>query len=372
MQYNLFTKAVPLIKWDSLLYSFCLFCLLGCSEKQGIPSSRYSTFPQTIELKAEVIQLDTALFRYPFRIAVRDSIAVVMDLHNADHFLHVFSYPQWAHITSFGKRGEAPGELLSAETFHFHALDSIWVLDANKMEINRWKISPDHRSSRCIEVISLDKKLVRILDFFPMDSCIWAPDYLGEFRCHQIDLAGKRVNSVGNIPSQKEYKEVARPALAQAWRSFMDYHPSTGRLVLATQLGEVIEIYDLKNNTHTAVYGPAGEPVFEMYQGGCIPTGIMGFSDIQVTEKYIYTVFHGQTFKEIAISYQKGKNPEDGGRFIYVFDLDGKPVCRYALDRAIYGIYVNEETGTITATDVNNDDSIVQFKIESIHQPGRL
>ena len=30
-----------------------------------------------------------------------------------------------------------------------------------------------------------------------------------------------------------------RPALAQAWRSFIDYNPRNGILAVATQLGEV-------------------------------------------------------------------------------------------------------------------------------------
>lgn len=56
-----------------------------------------------------------------------------MDLHNADNYFHAFTYPNWKHIVSFGKRGEGPEEMLSAETFQFNSLDSIYALDANKM-----------------------------------------------------------------------------------------------------------------------------------------------------------------------------------------------------------------------------------------------
>ena len=41
----------------------------------------YSEFPQEKELKGEVIELDTALFRCPFRIRVEGDKAIVMDLH---------------------------------------------------------------------------------------------------------------------------------------------------------------------------------------------------------------------------------------------------------------------------------------------------
>ena len=53
-----------------------------------------------------------------------------------------------------------------------------------------------------------------------------------------------------------------RPALAQAWRSFIDYNPRNEILAVATQLGEVLEIYNLKDSTHVVCMGPHGEPEF--------------------------------------------------------------------------------------------------------------
>jgi hypothetical protein len=85
-----------------------------------------------------------------------------------------------------------------------------------------------------------------------------------------------------------------------------------------------------------------------------LATGIMGFSDIRITGRYIYAVFHGRTFKDIQTVAQQGGKHEDGGRYIYVFDLKGNPVRKYTLDRAVYGIDVHEDTSTIFATDVNS------------------
>ena len=53
----------------------------------------YSEFPQEKELKGEVIELDTALFRCPFRIRVEGDKAIVMDLHGIDYYAHLFKYP---------------------------------------------------------------------------------------------------------------------------------------------------------------------------------------------------------------------------------------------------------------------------------------
>jgi hypothetical protein len=348
-------------------YGFCLFimtfCLLSCAVDSGKRYGRYGSFPEEIALKAEAIPPDTVLFRYPFRVTVRDGMAVVMDLHHTDCYFHAFTCPEWKHLVSFGKRGEGPEEMLSAETFQFNSPDSLWALDANKRQISRWRISPENRTAERMEVIELDQSLVRTLDFYVTDAGFIVPDYLGACRYHLLDFQGKRLRSEGAIPAEKASPETSRPALAQAWRSFMDCHPRNGLLVMVTQLGEVLELVHPGDSARTVLYGPHGEPEFQVAQSEGIPTGIMGFSDVQVTDHYIYAVFHGRTFKEIQAAYQKGERPESGGRFIYVFDLHGHPVRKYTLDRAIYGIDVNERTRIITATDVNTGEPLIQFKI---------
>lgn len=317
--------------------------IISCTDSPGTYYPRYSTFPNEKAISARVIELDTALFRYPFRVVVKDSIAIVMDLHNADNYFHAFTYPNWKHIVSFGKRGEGPEEMLSAETFQFNSLDSIYALDANKMQISRWAISAKDHSATRQEVIRLDKNLIRSLDFCATDSCFLIPDYLGEHRYWQVNYSGKPIRSIGKIPTEKDLASEIRPALAQAWRSFIDYNPHNGILAMVTQLGESIEIYNTKENTHTVLYGPNGEPRFKSIKGEGFPTGIMGFSDIVITDKYIYSVFQGIRFKDKLASYQRGEKPEDGGRYIYVFDLKGNPIQKYTLDKPIYGIDINEK-----------------------------
>ncbi|MDR0743219.1 MAG: TolB-like 6-bladed beta-propeller domain-containing protein [Tannerella sp.] len=322
----------------------------------------YDFFPEEIALHGEEIPLDTVLFRYPFRIAVREGIAVVMDLHNADYYLHAFTCPGGKHIASFGQRGEGPGEMLSAERFRFLSLDSLWALDANKMEISRWHIFPGERTARRVETISLDKSLIRSLDFYVTETGFILPDYSGEYRYHLADFSGKPVRAGGNIPAGKDAGKSAPIALAQAWRSFLDYHPRRDLLVMATQFGEVLELYHLNDTVHTVIYGPHREPEFRAVEGEGVPTGIKGFGDVQITDNYIYTIFHGRTFKEIQQAHQRGERPENGGRFIYVFDPAGNPVRKYTLDHSVSGIYVDEQAHIIFATDVNSDEPLVWFK----------
>ena len=48
--------------------------------------------------------------------------------------------------------------------------------------------------------------------------------------------------------------------MAQAWRSFLDYNPHDGVLAMVTQLGEVLEVYNLKDSMEVIRIVENGEP----------------------------------------------------------------------------------------------------------------
>lgn len=345
---------------------FILLALASCTSAPREEVSSYTDFPQTLELKGRTVPLDTALFRYPFRIRVQDDKVVVLDLHNEDYFCHAFSYPSFRYLSSFGKRGEAPGEQLSVENIRWDGEDW-WTLDANKSELIRFGGAASGDLLSCRETMKLDEAVSRPLDFALCgDSAFLIPDYSGDSRFCRTDRTGKLLSRMGTIPTANaEALQHARPALAQAWRSFIDYNPHNGVLAAVTQLGEVLEVCNLKDSTqHVVCIGPHGEPEFQVSQGYGIPTGIMGFSDVQVTDRAIYTVFHGRSFKEIVQNMEKGTKLPDGGQYIYVFSLTGEPLKRYVLDHFVYGISVDEQKGIILATDVNQDEPIVEYQMQ--------
>ena len=320
----------------------------------------YSEFPQEKELKGEVIELDTALFRCPFRIRVEGDKAIVMDLHGIDYYAHLFKYPGFQYLSSFGRRGDSPTEMLSMDNVRFYN-HKVWTLDANKRELTRLGFSSSGDSLLRDEAVILDEDILRPLDFaIYNDTTFIIPDYSGENRLCWLNDDGELVKKIGAIPSiNNQALRKARPALAQAWRSFIDYNSHNGVLAMVTQLGEVLEVYNLKDSTEVIRIGENGEPKFKIFEGYGIPSGIMGFSDVQVTDNAIYAVFHGTTFKEIV--KHNGHRP-DGGKYIYVFSLKGEPLYKYVLDHYVYGFWVDEATKTIIATDINNDQPIVRFQ----------
>ena len=67
------------------------------------------TFPVMQELQGRVVSLDSVFFRYPYRLEVRGDRVVIEDLHGPDHYYHLYTYPDFRHLHSFGQRGGGAG-----------------------------------------------------------------------------------------------------------------------------------------------------------------------------------------------------------------------------------------------------------------------
>ena len=321
----------------------------------------YDTFPEEKKIVSQEIPLSTD-FRFPYRITIKEGFAILMDLHPESYYYHLFTYPGWQPVAAFGKRGEGPKELLSADGVQFISMDSIYTLDANRMLISRWAFSATTQSVERVEDISLDKELIRSLDFYRTEQQFLIPNYTGQCRYHEVSHTGKKLHDVGTIPTET-YTNQKNVALAQAWRTFADYHPKNRIYALVTQLGEVLEIYHLESGKRIVKYGPGGEPRFIETSGRGIPMGIKGFMDVRVTERYIYAIFDGLSWDERRKYQERGEIPPEGGHFLYQFDLKGNPVRKYVLDRNIYGLEIDEKNNRVIAVSVEGEHPIITFQL---------
>ncbi|GHT87651.1 hypothetical protein FACS189474_0980 [Bacteroidia bacterium] len=327
------------------------FFLTACSQNELSSVD----FPATEQLfVSEMQHIDGVSMRYPFRVRRNDSCLYVMDLHAGEYYVHQFEYPSMKHRRSFAKRGKGPGELLDAENIRLNATADCWVLDANNTKLDCFQNNGDS----LFQGIVLDKRLIRSLDFdLYADSLFIVPDYTGTHRFDILGPDGTIRESRGQIPLKKKDGDIPAPVYAQAWRGFLDYNPENGLLAIATQLGEVIEIYDVPGDSLVKViYGKEGEPRFQYRGGYAVPDGIMGYSDVWIGKENIYALFWGHSFKDI-----RQNQSIEGGNRIQVFDLAGNPVKQYFLDRYITGFCIDEANGIITGLNVNSNQPVITF-----------
>jgi len=323
------------------------------------------TFPVTEELQGRVIPIDSVFFRYPYRLEVRGDRVVIEDLHGPDHFYHLFTFPEFRYLHSFGQRGEGPEEMQTVGDFRWDG-QTLWALDNIKSELVRWELNGSRDKMVRTERIKLDKATFRALDIVPFqNNSFLIPNYSGDTRFCQVDRNGKLIKKWGVIPTDRKKDLQKYPyAFGYGWRSFIDYSPKTGILVAATQFGEVLEIWNVKKNTHKVMKGKLGEPEFEILPEYAIPAGAVGHNDIQVTDRAIYVIYRGISIKEEILARQKGKPLLTGGNTVRVFSLEGEPLKEYKLDHSVSGIWVDEQAGKMWALDVNSDEPLVEYSIK--------
>ena len=351
-----------LISLIILLGALTVYALTKTSPNTEYPEI---TFPVTEELQGRVILLDSVFFRYPYRLEVRGDRVVIEDLHGPDYFYHLFTYPDFHYLHSFGQRGEGPEEMQTVDDFRWDG-QTLWALDNIKSELVRWELNDCRDKMVRSERIKLDKATFRALDIVPyQDNSFLIPNYSGDSRFCQVDRNGKLLKKWGEIPTERKDDLKKYPyAFGYGWRSFIDYSSKTGTLVAATQLGEVLEVWNVKKNTHKVLKGKLGEPEFEILPEYAIPAGAVGHNDIQVTDRAIYVIYRGISINEEMIAYQKSKPLLIGGKIVRVFSLEGEPLKEYKLDQSVSGIWVDEQAGRMWALDVNSDEPLVEYTLK--------
>ena len=338
-----------------------LFILLSISLSCAAPHSSEFQFDEKKNLEGKPVLIeDTVYFRYPFRIREKDSLLYILDLHGPDFYCHTFKYPGMSLENSYAHKGNGPEEFLRVENIRLNKHGAIYLLDANNMSISIYKSFTDSLFKR----INLSEKLIRSLDFTLIDDSLYAiPDYSGKYRVNIINNNGNITKQLFIIPTKKRRDpNIPDIALAQAWRPFLDYNPDNGILAMVTQLGQVIEIYNLKTNEIINIlYGKFGEPEFANQGAYAVPTGIMGYSDVHVGRDKIYTLFWGTSFKNIR--KEDPHNRIEGGNTIQVFSLKGTPLLEYSLDKYITGFCIDEKKNTLLGLDVNNEHHLIEYQL---------
>lgn len=331
----------------------------GLSDKLSIEEA----LSQADSLKGEEVPIETVLFRYAYRIRVMGNRAVILDLHNTEYYYHLFTYPDFHYLSSFGKRGEGPGESLFASNVRFVSPDALWTLDDGKGRMYYYSGLTGTQAPKLEKDLLLDQRLFRSLDFdIDTPSSAIIPDYSGENRFSWASLTtGELLRKSDQIPVADTTQLAGNASgVAQGWRTFIALTPDKKRLTAVTQFGDRLDVYDLSNGTNTSFVGNDGEPEFKISSAGyAYPTGRQCYVDLQVTDKYIYTIYDGIEFKEII---KDPENYQQGGMQLRVFNLQGELVKICLFDRHVSGIYVDEARGLLFATDVNADEQLIRYR----------
>ena len=146
-----------------------------------------------------ILNSDTVVFRYPFRVRLNDSVLYILDLHSRDFYCHSLTYPNLDVKKTFASRGDAPNTFLGVDNIRVSSTGNIYFLSANKETISIYDADTDSIKKN----IKLPKELIRSLDFALINDSLFAiTDYTGKHRINIVDSNGKIHQQLFSIPSK--------------------------------------------------------------------------------------------------------------------------------------------------------------------------
>ncbi len=318
------------------------FTMLGCVSCNNQDSGYNDTLScPTDSLSSEILN-DTFLFAKPTGLFLYDSLLIVADSRCGDNLFYVFKASDGTFLRGGGKRGNAPGEVLSPEKVHIDCDSMLSYWDIHKQKLIRYDMEAFlNDSARYFLEQSLRNEQMQVANI--LDAIAIKDDYLYNQNTEQ-HIGIYRANNFLDAPSLPGIPsvDICRAIMNGG---HLEASPDGKHAVRATSIGGIIQCYDIENRLIKArwlkLFFP---PIYKIAEGAnpiwitWEPETQMGFEDLYVTNQAIYLLLNGKFAKD-----------EPYANEILVLDWDGNLIKKYLLDKTVRSIAVNEAQNMLYA-----------------------
>lgn len=261
----------------------------------------------------------------------------------ADSVGHVLRAGDGMLVRSFGRRGEGPGEYKAAWSLAPGVgPDEVWVYDLALRRFTR--VSLDEAKLRGSG--RLDTQMIALQPGATVTGPQWVGEQrlvsLGFFddgRIAEFGADGRLRRTVGILPPGEE--RIPPHVRQHAYTGSLVTNVARGLVAVGTRHADQVEIYRTDGHLLRSARGPFGfAPRFDVAQrpgGPALGTddGLrFGYVDLAASEARIYALFSGRTREG------HGGNAVFG-RYVHVYDWDGKLVDVLELDSDLLAISVD-------------------------------
>lgn len=346
------------------LFSYLLLLVFlsaaGCAKKNASAYYSNGVKPDSV-YTVEVHTLnDSSIWCFPLQMECTDSLLVILDYMD-DCYFHVYTL-SGNPKGKFARKGQGPGELLSANQFHLSpGKDTLYVYDGVSRKLVAYNLDTNLERDRSFTEYKIDYSILPpsetpfiIYDLLPLGGNQFLLKVnQPNLRYGCINLATKQITSVyKDFPS-----EYVTGNAEEIWSVFSSdtrtfFKPDYARMFNATYIGGILELFsvgsgwELAMDTTLCIY----EPVYGLAEG-TVPAFVvgnektqLGFEDAYAGNEFIYALLH-----------EKGDAMEPES--VIVFDWQGNAVkemrtgqrlARFCVDEThnvIYALASDEENG---------------------------
>ncbi|MFA3782605.1 BF3164 family lipoprotein [Melioribacteraceae bacterium 4301-Me] len=339
----------------TILLIFSLICLIVC--KSNSDSNRKI-------ISHEVIGSDS--LGYVRDMVICNDYLVLLDvkpLNRMKNQLRVYDLKNFNFLYSTGKVGSGPGEFLQGMSLNkiAYGKGGFSLLDLSYKKVIIFQ--PDN-SGRLTYSKAIQLKEGRA--YMPVivnDSTIFSLGlelFSGRFAVY--NSLGNMIETLGELPPGKE-KDTPVPVHQQACKGLMRMTPDGEKLVVSYQFAELIDIYNTEGVLLRRITGRIGMPKYRPIVRNGYPTfiineeTILGYLDIEVTNKYIIALFSGESAS--TAQYESDK--------IRVYTLvDGDLIKTNVLDTKISQIEIDVVNNRLLAVSYFPFPKVYSFDLQKM------
>lgn len=358
---------IVVMKTQMMVVWCALAALWGFVSCGGGTSSADREVPE-VAVHVEPLPGDTLMLGYVGSITVRDSLLFLVDYghaNQAEALVQLYSYPSLRPLCRFVNRGKGPNETLGL---------SGYVVDGDSVRVFvGWP--PRMFVYALADLVRGDRLPARVIPY-PEGPCSYASGFqkldsgfvLTRFygdpavgRVIRIDSIGGVVGSYYSIPYRPEDIEqiagTSKENIMMLWQA--EVAAAGEKVVLGTKMGDVLEIYNLRDSSlNRIVRGPDGPPEAEC-NGNTIVFGVKsGYLDLKIVGDRIYALYRyeRQSEEDEAESAEENKMS-----VLRVFDFDGNWLKSYVLDRPLGPFDILTDGRTVVAGDPTAEYQLCTF-----------
>ena len=292
-------------------------------------------------LQSEVFN-STFLLAKPTGLFVYDSILIVSDARCGNNLFYAFNTYDGSFLKGGGKKGEAPGEVLTPGNVHLDKDGrlSYWDIHKHKLicyDMNIFLKDSTVHFTECL-LKNEHMKAVNILD-----ATVIEDGYLYNSNTEQ-HIGIYQTESYMDAPSLPGISsmEICRAIMN---RGHLEVSPDNKYAIRATSIGGIVQCYDIENGAIKEKWIKLFFPPNYKIAEGAKPIWItwkpetqMGFDDLFVTNQAVYLLLNGKFAKDKPYANE-----------VLVMDWNGHIIKKYWLDQTVSSIAVNEAQSMLYA-----------------------
>lgn len=305
------------------------------------------------EIESRTISLDEQYIHGHIHIV--DSLYILTNTPENHQQIHIYDQ-NFKWINSFGQIGHGPGEI--ANPFFAsvdHKSGILWFLDMGSRKFLKFPIDSmlNNKEFAPKEFVYIPADKFMVTQYYPSETGFSFSDFKPDSVYLSFMNMGGMVTDSTNLSRNLEYiNDKSKSGYLNT--ILYEHHPSLERTVVAYRFSDRIAILDNKSRILVNAAGPdhiIQEPdITDQNSISC-------YIALQCDEKYIYALYRGDTvFIDNDLIYPKA---------IHVFNWEGKPVARLALDHPVTSFTLDSKNNKIISFSMYSGD-IVEFSLPEL------